>query len=101
MACERREGSQFWRSLRDFKHEIRTGIALSIGDEAGAMFWLDRWFDGRPFRENFLTPFVICVDLLLLETDVTRAEWVIQFKRVSTRVRLWHGRRYRIAFRAH
>jgi hypothetical protein len=26
---------------------------------------------------------------------------VIQFKRVSTRVRLWHGRRYRIAFRAH
>jgi hypothetical protein len=25
MACEHREGSQFWRSLQDIKHEIRTG----------------------------------------------------------------------------
>jgi hypothetical protein len=35
LVCERNEGSQFWRSLQDIKHEIGAGITHSIGDEVG------------------------------------------------------------------
>jgi hypothetical protein len=47
LACDRREGSQFWRALQDIKHEIRAGLSLSIGDGRGTMFWLDPWLGAR------------------------------------------------------
>jgi hypothetical protein len=38
MACERQEGSQFWRSLEDMKYEIRARVTYSIDDGAGTLF---------------------------------------------------------------
>jgi hypothetical protein len=82
MACERREGSQFWRSLQDIKHEIRTGVTHSIGDGAGTLFWLDSWLGGRPLRLDFPQLFAICSDPMLLVATAGHRMWDIPFRRV-------------------
>jgi hypothetical protein len=41
LACDHREGSQFWRTIQDLKQEIRLGISFSIGNGEGTLFWLD------------------------------------------------------------
>lgn len=41
LACERREGSQFWQSIQPIKLEIRHGLSFSIGNGEGTLFWLD------------------------------------------------------------
>jgi hypothetical protein len=54
MSCQCREGSQFWRSIQDIKHEIRAGVTYSISDGVDTLFWLDPWLGGRPLRLDFL-----------------------------------------------
>ena len=50
MACERKEGSQFWRSLKAVKQDIRLGATFSVGDGRGTLFWLDSWLGEQPLR---------------------------------------------------
>jgi hypothetical protein len=82
MACEHRERSQFWRSLQDIKHEIRTGVSHSIGDGAGTLFWLDSWLGGRPLRWDFPQLFAICSDPMLLVATTGHRMWEIPFRQV-------------------
>jgi hypothetical protein len=81
LACKLKEGSQFWITLQDIKHEIRTGCTHSIGDEAGTPFWLDLWLDGYAPRADFPDLFVICSDPVILVAGMTRSGWVITFRR--------------------
>jgi hypothetical protein len=82
MACEHREGSQFWRSLQDIKHEIRMGVTHSIGDGEGTLLWLDSWLGGRPLRLDFPQLFTICSDPMLLMATAGHGMWDIPFRRV-------------------
>ena len=75
MACERKEGSQFWRSIQTIKHEIRLGMTFSVGDGRGTMFWLDSWLGGRPLLHEFPDLFAICSDPSLLVADAFRLGW--------------------------
>jgi hypothetical protein len=70
LACERREGSQFWRSLQEIKLGIRAGLCLTIGDGRCTLFWLDSWLDGGPLRTAFPELFAICVDTAVLVAEV-------------------------------
>ena len=82
MACDRKEGSQFWRSLQAIKHEIHRGIICSIGDGADTLFWMDPWLDRRPLSSKFPALFAICSDLMILVADAaTHGSWDIQFRR--------------------
>ena len=41
LACDRWEGSQFWRSVQGSTHKIRLGVTFSIGDGEGTLFgWI-------------------------------------------------------------
>jgi hypothetical protein len=80
MSCKHREGSQFWRSLQDIKHEIGAGVTYSIGDGAGTLFWLDPWL-GRPLRVDFPQLFAICADPMLLVATASHRLWEIPFRR--------------------
>ena len=60
LACDRREGSLFWRSIQDIKQEIWKGIRFSIGDGSGTLFWLDPLVRDSPLRFEFPTLFAIC-----------------------------------------
>ena len=82
MACERKEGSQFWRSLQDIKHRIRLGLSCSVGDGAGTLFWLDTWVNGSPLRSQFPELFAICGDPMTLVADaVQEGAWTLPFRR--------------------
>ena len=82
MACERREGSQFWRALQDIKQEIRLGASISVGDGKDTLFWLDSWLGGRPLRLEIPDLFSICSDPMLLVADAGRGgTWNISFRR--------------------
>jgi hypothetical protein len=82
MACEREEGSQFWRSLQAIKHEIRMGVTHSIGDGAGTMFSLDSWLGEQPLRLDFSQVFAICSDPMRLVATAGHRMWAIPFRRV-------------------
>jgi hypothetical protein len=81
MSCQCREGSQFWRSIQDIKHEIRVGVTYSIGDGAGTLFWLDPWLGYRPLRLDFPQLFAIYADLMLLVATAGHRLWDIPFRR--------------------
>ena len=82
LACERKEGSQFWRSIQAIKHEIRRGIIWSIGDGTDILFWLDPWLGSRPLRSKFPALFAICSDPMLLVADASPlGTWDFQFRR--------------------
>jgi hypothetical protein len=66
LACDHREGSQFWRSLQDIKHDILLGISFSIGNGESTLFWLDPWLDGRPLWKDSPSFFAICAEPTLL-----------------------------------
>jgi hypothetical protein len=98
MACERREGSQFWRSLQDIKHEIRTGVSHSIGDGAETLFWLDSWLGGRPLRWDFPQLFTIYSDPMLLVATAGHRMWDIPFRRAfgPEEAMVWEALRARL-----
>ena len=73
MACERKEGSQFWRSIQSIKHEIRLGATSNVGDGRSTLFWLDSWCGRRPLRDEVPELFNICVDQSLLVPLPSRA----------------------------
>jgi hypothetical protein len=75
MACERQEGSQFWRSLQNIKHEIRAGVTYSIGDGAGTLFWLDSWLGERPLRLDVSQLFAIYDDPMFLVATAGHQLW--------------------------
>ena len=82
MACERKDGSQFWRSIQTIKHEIRLGAAFSVGDERGTLFWLDSWLGGQPLQYEFSELFAKCSDTsLLVATAAQQGRWDIGFRR--------------------
>ena len=94
MACERKEGSQFWRSLQAIKHEIRLGATFSVGDGGSTLFWLDSWLGERPLRYEFPELFAICSDPMLLVADaVHNGRWNIRFRRTFGLVEAdrWEG----------
>ena len=62
LACDRQDGSQFWRAIQAIKHEIRMGARFSIGDGEGTLFWHDPWMDDLPLRVKFPSLFAICSD---------------------------------------
>jgi hypothetical protein len=84
LACDRREGSQFWRALQDVKHEVRAGLSFSIGDGRGTMFWLDPWLGASPICLDFPDLFAICADPPSLVADVAQGGWDILFRRGLT-----------------
>ena len=84
LACDRREGSQFWRALQDVKHEVRAGLSFSIGDGRGTMFWLDPWLGARPICLDFPDLFAICADPPILVADAAQGGWDILFRRGLT-----------------
>uniref|UniRef100_A0ACD5WKF4 Uncharacterized protein n=1 Tax=Avena sativa TaxID=4498 RepID=A0ACD5WKF4_AVESA len=59
LACDRREGSQFWRSIQDIKHYIGRGISFVAGDGQGVRFWLDPWLFPVPLGIQFPALFAI------------------------------------------
>uniref|UniRef100_A0A453DDW2 Reverse transcriptase zinc-binding domain-containing protein n=1 Tax=Aegilops tauschii subsp. strangulata TaxID=200361 RepID=A0A453DDW2_AEGTS len=38
LACNRTEGSQFWRAIQRIKKDIRLGISFSLGNGKGIQF---------------------------------------------------------------
>nr|XP_051211161.1 uncharacterized protein LOC127328612 [Lolium perenne] len=84
LACDRREGSQFWRALQDVKHEVRAGLSFSIGDGRGTMFWLDPWLGASPICLDFPDLFAICANPPCLVADVAQRGWDILFRRGLT-----------------
>ena len=82
MACDRKAGSQFWRSIQAIKHLIRLGASLSIGDGRGTLFWLDPWLDGCTIRHEFPLLFAICANPMVLVADVSaRGRWEVGLRR--------------------
>jgi hypothetical protein len=81
MSCQCREGSQFWRSIQDIKHEIRAGVTYSIGDGVGTLLWLDPWLADQPLRLDFPQLFAICTDSMLLFATAGHRLWDITFRR--------------------
>ena len=82
LACERRDGSQFWRAIQAIKHEIRLGASFSVGDGRGTLFWLDPWLDGRSIRQEFPQLFAICLDpMLIVASAASHGRWEVGFRR--------------------
>ena len=80
LACDRREGSQFWRSIQTLKHEIRKGARFSIGNGEGTLFWLDPWLGGSPLQHRFPSLFAICADpMQLVGEALLNGNWNISF----------------------
>jgi hypothetical protein len=81
LAFDRREGSQFWRTIQDLKQEIRLGIS-SIGNGEGTLFWLDPWLGEEPLRVGYPSLFAICSDpMLLVASTAHEGTWNIAFSR--------------------
>src|SRR3954470_15592019 len=66
LACDRREGSQFWRAIQEIKPAIRKGLSISIGDGRDTLFWLDPWLSHLPLRHECPELFAICSDPTIL-----------------------------------
>jgi hypothetical protein len=82
LACDRREGSQFWRAIHDLKQEIRLGISFSIGNGEGTLFWLDPWMGEQPLQVTYPSLFAICADpMLLVASAVHEGTWNVAFRR--------------------
>src|SRR4051812_45246545 len=82
LACDCREGSQFWRAIQDIKHLIRRGSRFEVGDGQGVLFWLDPWILGAPLSQEFPTLFAICVVPTMLVADAFwENRWNIPFRR--------------------
>src|SRR4051812_42194104 len=82
LACDRREGSQFWRSLQDIKHRIRLGMTCSVGHGAGTLFWLDTWVNRSPLRSQFPELFAIYgIPMALVADAVQDGAWTLPFRR--------------------
>ena len=79
--CERREGSQFWKSIRSIKNEIRLGHPISIGIGHGTLFWLHPWVDGSALYMDFSDLFAICADpFLLVSLAAHNGVWNVPFR---------------------
>src|SRR3954465_7348215 len=59
LACERREGSQFWRAIQDIKLFVGMGVFFSIGNGEGVRLWLDPWLHSVRLCEQFPALFAI------------------------------------------
>src|SRR3954465_10086393 len=59
LACERREGSQFWRAIQEIKHFIGLGVSFAVGCGQGVWFWLDPWLLPIPLGVQFPGLFAI------------------------------------------
>ena len=82
LACNRTDGSQFWRAIQRIKEDIRLGISFSLGNGKGIQFWLDPWLEVDPLRVSFPGLFSICADQSVLVATAFQAEqWNIGFRR--------------------
>jgi hypothetical protein len=82
LACDRQEGSQFWRALQAIKQEILLGSHFAIGNGEATRFWLDPWIDRRPLRLSFPDLYAICTDPSVLVASAARSgTWNIAFRR--------------------
>ena len=96
LACDRRDGSQFWRSIQSLKHEIRKGARFSVGNGEGILFWLDTWLGESSLQHRFPSLFAICSDpTLLVASAVHNGGWNILFRRSfgPAEVTSWAGLR--------
>jgi hypothetical protein len=66
LTCDRREGSQFWRSIQEVNHDIGRGASFAVGNGKCTRFWLDSLLGGQPLHEEYSCLFAICVQPLLL-----------------------------------
>ena len=86
LACDRQDGSQFWRAIQSIKHEIHMGARFSIGDGEGTLFWHDPWLDDMPLRVKFPSLFAICSDpAQLVASAVHNGSSNISFRRTFRR----------------
>ena len=82
LACERKEGSQFWHAIQSIKEHIILGAVASVGNGRDTLFWLDSWFGGRPLRDVFPDLFAICAEpLVSIASAFQQGQWNIGFRR--------------------
>src|SRR4051812_24694920 len=82
LACERREGSQFWRALQEINHFIGLGCAFAAGCGQGVRFWLDPWLLPIPLGVRYPSLFAISVSPGALVSEAFLAgHWNILFRR--------------------
>ncbi|KAE8776705.1 Heparanase-like protein 2 [Hordeum vulgare] len=74
LACSHSSGSQFWKSIKGIKADIRLGLRLLVGNGSRTQFWLDPWLDGEPLRLWFPRLFRIYDDPALLVLAATFEE---------------------------
>src|SRR4051812_21644340 len=87
LACERREGSQFWRPIQDIKHYIGRGITFVAGNGRGSRFWLDAWLSPVPLGVRFPALFAIATSPASLVAENFRGDqWDLIFRRTFNEV---------------
>ncbi|KAE8768668.1 hypothetical protein D1007_59848 [Hordeum vulgare] len=81
LACPHSTGSQFWKSIRAIKDDIRLGLWFSVGNGSRTQFWLDPWLDGEPLSLRFPRLFAICEEpAVLVSAAALEDGWQFAFR---------------------